>query len=76
MEFQEKNAFWIYLPLVSETKCTVHAALPQWPINQLKPVQQSRQRAYYPNIYSVSANPVAYLKPVRSAPIKAQNLNS
>ena len=32
----------------------MHVALPKWPINQFKPIQQSRQkalRAYCPNIY-------------------------
>ena len=34
----------------------VYVALTKWPINQFKPVQQSRQqwrRAYCPNIYTV-----------------------
>ena len=37
----------------SETECTVHVALPKWPMNQFKPVQQSIQqalRADCPNI--------------------------
>ena len=35
----------------------LHVALLKWSINQIKPVQQSRQqglRAYCPNIYTVS----------------------
>ena len=38
-------------------ECTVHVALPKWPINQFKPVQQSRQqalKAYCLNIYVYS----------------------
>ena len=43
--------------LLAEINSTVHVALPKPPINQFKPVQQSRQqtlRAYCPNIFNVS----------------------
>ena len=39
-----------------DIKCAVHIALPRWPINQFKPVQQSRHqalKAYCPKIYTV-----------------------
>ena len=45
----------------SETECTVHVALPKWPMNQFKPVQQSIQqalRADCPNIH-------IYCSPIR-----------
>ena len=41
----------------AEIKCTVHVALPKWPINQFNLVQQSRQhalRAYFSTIYILS----------------------
>ena len=40
--------------------------MPKWPINQFKPVQQSRQqalRAYCPNIYSVKKYVVEKVTP-------------
>ena len=42
------------LLVCSENKCTLHVALPKWPINLLQPDRQRRQqalRAYCPNIY-------------------------
>ena len=41
----------------AEIECTVHVALPKWPMNQFIPVHQSRQqvlRAYCPNLCTVS----------------------
>ena len=38
----------------AEIECAVNFDLPKWPINQFKPVQQSRQlvlRAYCRNVY-------------------------
>ena len=38
----------------AEVKCSVHVALQKWPINQFKPVKQSKKqelRAYCLNIY-------------------------
>ena len=65
----KRKPFEIYKPLVSaEFKCTVHVVLPKWPINQFKPVQQSRQqvlRAYCPNIYTM---------PVKQGLLKTLNL--
>ena len=46
----------IFLLVYTEIKHTVHVALSKLPINQFKPVQQSRQQAlsaYCPNIYTV-----------------------
>ena len=45
------NPFWL---VWVEIECTMHAALPRRPINQFKPVKQSRQqvlRFYCPNIF-------------------------